>query len=175
VQERRAKSAYKVEGDWGALLAWIQSNEILGDGFEWQASSRIRYDALANPNEKPKRLPNRLVLEALAQIYTKHAVSPDDRLVICALGLLLIGGFRISELCTLPLNCLVTERKKGRTDFGIRYWNCKTPDGAYKHAVRWLSPIGSELAKVCLRELRALTRNARRQAIILAWISTARV
>jgi hypothetical protein len=90
-----------------------------------------------------------------------------DRFLICALGVLFVTGFRSGELFTLPVDCWVEEASRGRTRCGIRYWKEKDKRGTYRLAVRWLSPLGAELARECLHEIRAITERARAQAAVL--------
>jgi hypothetical protein len=164
---RHPRSASSRQSSWSVLIGFLRDNEILPDGFEFTGKQRIDPSHPDERRRRQEKVPSREVLEALAEIYRYHASSQIDRLIICALGLLLVCGFRVSELLTLPEDCLVRQKVNGRDRYGIRYWNRKTKDGAYKHATRWLSPLGAEFAAKCLDEIKSLTVEARNQARVL--------
>lgn len=165
MEERIPKSAGLYESAWLNLVRWLESNEVLSDGFDWKPSAlNVYHHSRAGIERRAKKIPRPKVLSALAEIYRVHAVSRIDRLLICALGILLTCGFRLSELLALPLDCLVHDVQRGKHRWGIRYWRRKTKNGAYVHAIRWLSPLGAELAKACLKEILKITKPAREQA-----------
>jgi len=153
------KSHSHFTSSWSCLLEWLISNELISDGLSWTSTNVVKRE-----QSPSKQLPRHEILEALADIYRELAVSSFDRLLICTLGLQQVAGFRVSELLSLPEDCWVREVVNGRERFGIRYWLRKSRGGAFKHATRWLSPIGSELAWACLKEIRSLTSAARAQA-----------
>lgn len=152
------------------LKDWLNENDV-SDGIEW--SPQTTYPSLrcfrtkADRQAHLERLPTRRALVGLAEIYRLHAKEPCDRLLICAVGLLLVAGFRISELLSLPFDCWVAEPHRGRERLGLRYWNRKAKGGVWQWAVRWLSPMGAELARSLLDEINAITATARDQARIL--------
>jgi hypothetical protein len=169
IESTYPKTAVHHQIAWNVLLTWIRENELVSDALEWSPSARrVRLTLSADRREERlDRLPRQDVLAILGQIYLTYAKSRIDRIVICAVGILFCTGFRIGELVTLPDVCWVTETVKGRERYGIRYWNQKTPDGHYKAATRWLSPLGAELAEKCINEIRSLTAEARTQARVL--------
>jgi hypothetical protein len=152
------------------LKDWLNENTIC-DGIEWAPNTsypdRRSIRTEADRKKHKDRLPTRRAIQGLAEIYLHHAKEPSDRLLICAVGLLLVAGFRISELLSLPFDCWVKETHRGRERFGIRYWNRKTKGGAWQWSIRWLSPMGAELAGSLLGEINAITATARNQARIL--------
>ena len=60
------------------------------------------------------RLPSDAALQGLADIYREHATEPRDRLRVAAVAILVVTGFRIGELLTLPLDCEVEELRGGK-------------------------------------------------------------
>lgn len=113
------------------------------------------------------RLPHYRLLEILGEIYQRHAKDPRDRLIICAIGILLVAGFRLEELLSLPINCLQKEVDRyGRVRWFLRYWKRKGrgSDGKPQAAVRYLSPLGAELARACIAEIKKISAKARAQA-----------
>jgi hypothetical protein len=151
------------------LKNWLNENGVC-DGIEWSPKtphpnhSSIR--TKADKQKRIKRLPTKRAIQGLAEIY-HHAKEPRDRLLICAVGLLLVGGFRISELLTLPFDCWVSDYHRGRERFGLKYWNRKAKGGAWQWAIRWLSPMGAKLARLFLDEINAITATVRDRARIL--------
>jgi len=113
------------------------------------------------------RLPTSAALAALADVYREHATEPRDRLRILAVAILVVSGFRIGELLTLPCDCEVEETRSGKPRYGLRYFREKCSGGEKLFAVRWLTPIGAELARQAIREIRAITDPARARARVL--------
>lgn len=152
-----------------AFIVFGQENEFLNDSITWTPP---RGEAGPDSSQKRRRdrldrLPQRSALEALAEIYRTHAVELRDRLIICAIAILLCAGFRISELLTLPTDCLVSEMRRGRICWGIRYWKKKGRRNQYEGSIRWLSPLAAELVRECVSELLEITRPSREQAKVL--------
>lgn len=122
---------------------------------------------IAGQQARRDRLPSEAVLNGLADIYREHAVEPRDKLRAAALAVLVVTGFRIGELLTLPLDCEVREKRSGQIRYGIRYYREKTRGGARLLAVRWLTPIGAELAHEAISWIRKITHGARQRAKVL--------
>jgi integrase len=122
---------------------------------------------IAGQQARRDRLPSEAVLNGLADIYREHAVEPRDKLRAAALAILVVTGFRIGELLTLPLDCEVREKRGGQIRYGIRYYREKTRGGARLLAVRWLTPIGTELAQSAISQIRKITHAARQRAKVL--------
>lgn len=150
------------------LLDWLVENDLV-DAIEWspitQYASRAGMGTAAR-KARLDRLPSRRLVEGLAEIYAVHAREYKDRLLICATGLLLITGLRVSELMSLPFDCVVRDVHRGRPRMGLRFWKRKS-DGAHQFAVRWLSPLGAQLAERLLAEVFELTAGPRAQARVL--------
>ncbi|HLV97058.1 MAG TPA: hypothetical protein VKT82_00145 [Ktedonobacterales bacterium] len=113
---------------------------------------------------KIRKLPSQQALEGLAAVFHERAQEPADRLRMAALAVLVVTGFRISELLTLPLDCEEVEVHRGKQHYGLRYYPAKSRKGALKLAVRWLTPIGEQLARKAIAEIRSITAPFREQA-----------
>jgi integrase len=111
-----------------------------------------------------QRLPTRQALEGLADVYSHLADSPPDRLRAAAVAVLVVTGFRIGELLTLPVDCEVEEKHAGRRVYGIRYFKEKAKMPGKGFDVRWLTPLQAELARQAITEIRQLTDAARVRA-----------
>jgi len=153
------------------FLDWAQLNEIAGDHLRWQPQGVIVTPQTSEQRRKERldRLPDRAVLEALGDIFhNRRALSDRFRLIICSLGIMLVSGFRMSELLSLPLDCLGYERHgKGRRWF-LRFWRRKGQGlNTIIASKRYLSPLGAKLVCECVNELKDLTRAARKQARLL--------
>jgi hypothetical protein len=105
-----------------------------------------------------ERLPDRDVLHALGQLY-RSCSHTADRLRLCAVGMQLLGGFRVGEVVSLPRECLKTEvGPDGRERSYILFWNEKaTEHDRRQYRRRWLSPLGAELAKEFVSEIHDIT------------------
>jgi hypothetical protein len=113
------------------------------------------------------KLPSPRALEGLADVYRHLAQTEQDRLRIAAVAILLVTGFRVSELLTLPVDCEVKELRHGRTAYGLRYYKGKAKTPGKLYDVRWLTPLQAELARQAIAEIKAITEPARQQAKIL--------
>jgi hypothetical protein len=149
------------------LARYLEADGIC-PGLDWTPATKKsnpgQHTTEAGRRNRLDRMPTRRAIEGLAEIYRLHAKGPRERLLICAVGLLLVGGFRVSEVVTLPVDCLGYEQHRGRDRCFIRYWNRKTRRSSAQWGKRWLSPLGAELAKELITELRHLTESAREQA-----------
>ena len=117
--------------------------------------------------ERRDRLPTEAALQGIADIHSAHAKEPADRLRAAAVAILVVSGFRIGELLTLPLDCEVEEVRGGKPRYGIRYYKEKARGAEKMFAVRWLTASGAELARQAIHEIRALTQDARARARVL--------
>jgi hypothetical protein len=113
------------------------------------------------------RLPTDAALRGLADVYREYATEPRDRLRTAAVAILVVAGFRIGELLTMPLDCEAEEERNGKPRYGLRYYKEKTRGGEKLFAVRWLTPTGAELARQAIQEIRSITTEARDRARIL--------
>jgi hypothetical protein len=159
----KGSTADHVGDGMGQFLSWLKIHEVVSESLNWipqRLSKRNSYTVEAY-RKRLDRLPDRRALEALGEIYQKHAKTWSDRFLICAIGLLLVTGFRLGELLSLPADCLFSEKRDGRKHWGVRYWKSKSTEAP---AVRWLSPLGAVLAKRCFDELVQLTEAPRRRA-----------
>jgi hypothetical protein len=119
---------------------------------------------IAGQQERRDRLPTEAALLGLADIYRELATEARDRLRIAAIAILVVTGFRIGELLTMPAECEVEEVRGGKPRYGLRYFREKSRGGARMFAVRWLTATGAELARSAIAEIRKLTDAARRRA-----------
>ncbi len=152
------------------FLAWCDENGVRTTPLGWKSPlvdpKLAAVSTHAGRQYRLSKLPTRRAREGLATVYHR-ATEPTDRLLICAVGLLALTGLRVSELITLPVDALFSEFRDGRTVWGIRYYNRKARGSAQQFAVRWLSPLGAELAQVLVREILSITSTARVQAAAL--------
>jgi hypothetical protein len=122
---------------------------------------------IVGQQERRDRLPTNAALKGVADIYREHAKEPADRLRAAAVAILVVAGFRIGELLTLPLDCEVEEVRGGKPRYGLRYYKEKSRGGPKMFAIRWLTTTGAELARKAIHEIRALTQEARECARVL--------
>ena len=108
---------------------------------------------IAGQELRRAKLPSIEALKGLADVYRTFAKAKPDRLLIACIAILVVTGFRVGELLTLPVDCEVTEVQKGQTVYGIRYFKEKARGREKKYAVRWLTPLGAELACQAIAEI----------------------
>lgn len=129
--------------------------------------TRYREQTLAGQEAGREKLPSPRALAGMAEIYSRLAHDPPDRLLAAAVAILVVSGLRIGELLTLPEDCEVRETRRGRPAYGLRYFKEKTRGGGKQFAVRWLTPLQAELAGQAIAEIRRLTAGPRERARIM--------
>ncbi len=148
------------------LVEWLEIEAEVVGSLNWPLPKGTSYTDAHRSNDgrrqrAMRKLPTTAAMRALGMIYRHHARTPQDRLLICVVGLMALTGFRIAEVVALPLECIERRVQRGSERVGIRYWNRKTGGSEREYAVRWLSPLGAELALELIAEIRALTEDAR--------------
>lgn len=122
------------------------------------------------------KMPSATALEILADI-SNSPMNDNERILLRIIDLLAIGGFRIGEVLTLPVDCWVETPAMDRngevkTDpltnepvrrYGIRYW----PEKCGHPYVKWLSDIAVPLARRAVTDLTRLCADARVSAKLL--------
>lgn len=112
--------------------------------------------------------------EALNRLAEISANPPDDetRLIIRIVDLMVLGGFRIGEALTLPLDCWVENRDSAVVNpaTGEKVIPCGVVYAAEKvrdYRTKWLPPAGVEMARRAIDDLSRLCKPARQVA---AWM-----
>jgi hypothetical protein len=124
-------------------------------------------NTIAGQEERMDKLPSMHAIEGLAELYSTKAKEPSDRLLLAAIAIFVVTGLRIGELLTLPEDCEVKENRNGRSAYGLRYYVEKTRGGEKAFDIRWLTPVGAELAQKAVAEIREITTDARLRARML--------
>lgn len=75
------------------------------------------------------KMPTEAAISAIGRMFSGLATNERDRLMLCALALLLATGFRIGEVLTLPLDCEITEGSDAGLKHGLRYYKEQSPGG----------------------------------------------
>lgn len=150
----------------------LDENGIVRVKLDWQCSwntrpKSLRTDLLDDeatadlpaPSRGGSRLPADGIIEAIAYLY--HHIPKSawaDRVRVCLVSLLLITGFRIGELLTLPARRVETEDGTGKKY--IVYY----PEKGAPPQKKWLMTAGGQLAEAIVDELIELTAEARAMA-----------
>jgi hypothetical protein len=106
--------------------------------------------------------------EALNRLAEISSNPPDDetRLIIRIVDLMVLGGFRIGEVLTLPLNCWVENKESTVVNpaTGEKFKPCGIIYAAEKvrdYRTKWLPPAGVEMARRAIDDLTRLCGPAR--------------
>jgi integrase len=116
---------------------------------------------------RQNKMPSDGAICAVGDLFNDLVTEPHERLIVCALAILLATGFRVGEALTLPLDCEVSEGHGMDCRYGLRFYKEKSPGGEKQLAVRWMTPNQAELAQAAIEEVRKLTNAARDRARIL--------
>lgn len=162
------------------IAAWMDKNELTCAriNFKNPVPNPGHGDGL-DPESQAKgllKMPSAAALDALADI-SNNPMDDDERILVRVIDLLAVGGFRLGEGLSLPLNCWVEtpaldDNGRVKTDpttgapitrYGIRYW----PEKGGDPYVKWLSDIAVPLAKRAVDDLTLLCAEARAVAKVL--------
>jgi hypothetical protein len=157
------------------LARILDENGIVRVKLDWRCSwntrpKSLRTDLLedsASPGASPaskgrSKLPSDGIIEAIAYLY--HHIPKSawaDRVRVCLVTLLVITGFRIGELLTLPARRVETEDGTGNRY--IVYY----PEKGAPPQKKWLMTAGGQLAEAIIDELIELTADAR---VMARWL-----
>lgn len=145
----------------------LDENGLVRVKLDWRCSAnprpeslrdRLLDDALDETARKSK-LPSDGIIEAVAHLYHRiPGIAWVDRVRICFVSLLVITGFRIGELLTLPARRVQVEDDTGRRY--IVYY----PEKGAPPQKKWLMTAGGVLAEEMVDELLKLTAEPRAMA-----------
>jgi hypothetical protein len=136
------------------------------DQYGTKTHDRIEYCLDERERNQGKQASPRVVA-AVCDLFADDSLPPPDRLLICAVVILIFSGFRIGELLSLPVDCEHEERYHGRSYYGLRYFREKTRGGEQMHATRWLPPTNARVVRQAIAEIRGITAAARERARVL--------
>lgn len=164
-----ATTVYRRMGALLLLVRFLETRHICRPLFyevQTPCPSKAVYTVAAQ-EARLHKLPSQRALTALADVYNHLAQTPQDRLRAAAVAVLVVTGFRVSELLTLPVDCEVAKVRQGRPAYGLRYYKMKAKLPEKMVEIRWLTPLQAQLARKAIGEIRALTTEARLQARVL--------
>lgn len=110
------------------------------------------------------KMPPDEAINAIGRMFADVVKDEGDRLILCALALLVATGFRVGEVLTLPVDCEVSDGSGADLKCGLRYYKEKSRGGEKRLAIHWMTRAQGELAKAAIREVRRITRAVRRRA-----------
>lgn len=154
-------------GVWNRLLELLASAQITRPmNVPWRTPrpEDSQRHTLAGREKRMKKLPSDDAIEATADIYAKHAESPQDQLISCVLAILVATGLRIGEVLSLPYDCLFYV---GGDEGKDRRWMLRYR--AEKKKWAQADPLSLEsrpagIVRDAVRKTRELTRSARQRA-----------
>lgn len=146
----------------------LDENGLVRVKLDWRCSWNKRPDSMRHgllddealgASTKKSKLPTDGIIEAVAYLY-HHIPKSEwaDRVRICLVSLLVITGFRIGELLTLPARRVQTEDGTDRR-FLVYY-----PEKGAPPQEKWLMTAGGALAEAMVDELLELTAEPREMA-----------
>jgi hypothetical protein len=161
-------SAYKRIQRLEEIGRLLDENGLIRVKLGWRCSSKKRPESMghglledeeSDGSIKDSKLPTDGIIEAVAYLY-HHIPKSEwvDRVRICLISLLVITGFRIGELLTLPARRVQTEDGTGRR-FLVYY-----PEKGAPPQEKWLMTAGGALAEAMIDELLELTAAPRAMA-----------
>ena len=157
------KTAYHIARMLERIVVFLIEHRLVIVRFQWKSfltppletADRIGREF---DQRREKKLPNKVALEALADIYCE-AKQPEDVVPTATLGLLLCAPSRIGEALSLPDQCehWARDPETGEKFLRLRWWPSKGADPMLKDVI----PCMMDLAKESLEKIRTVTEPAR--------------
>jgi hypothetical protein len=160
-------SAYKRLEKIEEAARLLDENHLVRSRLSWHCSSkrrpesltRGRLDATEVEMDNRSKLPQDGIIQAIAHLYYSIPKTEwADRVRICLVSLLIITGFRIGELLTLP-----ARRVQADDDSEARFLAYYPEKGA-PPGKKWFMTAAAELATELVDELLELTKASREMA-----------
>lgn len=160
------KGLVRIGRDLAEISKWLDAEKLCGlrINFHNPIPTPPPGDKLdpASQAEGLKKLPSNQILEILAEI-SNNPKDDNESIIMRIVDLLAVGGFRIGEALTIPLDCWVEESIPSRYEksgvrpqnnepikrFGLRYW----PEKGGDPFVKWLPDITAPLARRAVTDL----------------------
>lgn len=164
--ERKASTIYGIMSTLKHLARYLSARHICPPIQYTPRTKNPQSESIDNIVTRRKRMehliPSPAAINGLAQLYCQPNLPPHERLITAGCAILFLTGLRITELLTLPFDCIV-ETSNGTK---IRYYIEKTgsPDDMYSRVVP--SPM-DELLLNAVNHIKELTQSARDRAKIL--------
>lgn len=110
-------------------------------------------------NNREKKLPNEIALNALAEIFASNPTEGRDVFTTSIFAMLMSAPSRISEVLALPVDCEVLEKdSNGRERYGWRFYSGK----GYEGDIKWIPTVMVEIAKTAVARAKDLSFEARK-------------
>jgi integrase len=113
------------------------------------------------------KMPSEEAIYAIGDMFSGLVANERDRLVVCALAILVATGLRVGEVLTAPFECEASEGSGHFRRDGLRYYKEKSRGGEKRLAVHWMTVRQAELVRAAISQVRGLTTLARERARIL--------
>ncbi|WP_159876079.1 integrase [Aquitalea denitrificans] len=112
--------------------------------------------------KRVEKIPSDHCLEYMAEMYANNLKDPRDHFTTSIFALLMCAPSRITEVQTLPLNCLHYEKDgKDVERVGLRFWAGK----GYGHDIKWIPTVFKEVAQEAVYRLSTLSEPGRNLAL----------
>jgi len=159
---------------------FLDENQLTDSPINFQnpVVSAPRADGLDEESQAKglEKMPSPEALQALGQA-SSSPIDDDERIMLRIIDLFIVGGFRVGEGLTIPLDCWVEEEgydskengnstsitKRKTKRYGLRYY----PEKCGEPIVKWLPDCAVELAKRAVDDLTVLCAEARNMAALL--------
>lgn len=131
------------------LQGWVNPIQRLSDKNKTGKSAKA---------DREKRLPNKLALNALAELFSSNPSHGRDIFTTSTFAMLMSAPSRISEVLALPVDCEVTEKDSdGIIRYGWRFYSGK----GYGGDIKWIPTEMVEIAKSAIARIKLLSKDAR--------------
>ncbi|WP_114418021.1 integrase [Marinospirillum perlucidum] len=169
LQHYGAGGGYHAGRELQRLSEFVSDNKLVPSPvLGWQSPIRRPDDrnktGKQGNEQRDKRLPNDLALEALAEIFANNPTDERDIFTTSVFAMLMSAPSRITEVLALPVDCEITEvDRDGVERYGWRFFSGKGFEGD----IKWIPSEMVSVAKEAVSRLKKLSANARALA---AWI-----
>ena len=180
LREYKLTTAYRMAKSLQEVAAFIDEHHLTSLRIAYRSTvKKERVGDLRDQIGQAKgmeKIPSEEVFEALAEI-SNTPLDDEELIRIRIIDLLVVGGFRIGEVLSLPVNCWISkpqflkdgnplinqETGEQEVSYGIRYW----PEKGGEPSIKWIPSHAVNLAKRAIDGLTEHCAKARARAYVL--------
>lgn len=160
-------AAYQTGGQLVKLIKFLNDHSLIADPFTWKNTNKKPAEdtlqiGLEAAKKRAKKLPDEEALLTAAEIFNLYPNLPERSILVTSVVAILISvPARISEVLSLPVDCLHYDvDKKGNPAVGIRWYSQK----GYGHEIKWVPSGMVAIVEEAIERVKKLSEPARNLA-----------
>ncbi len=151
--------AYKIGVELKNIVLFLLENKITYKFIgSWVNPIRMGKNSFLHKEKQDKKIPSEFTLNIFAEIFSQKLTDKRDIFTTSVVALLMSAPSRISEVLSLSVDCMITDRtKKGDQKWGLRFWAGKGFGGD----IKWIPSVMEPITKLAIDRVIVITKDAR--------------